>query len=58
MRAWVAAIAAEGLTNREIAARLHVSPRTIQTHISHILAKTGLRSRVEIAANGARDGRS
>ena len=40
----------EGLTNREIAARLFVSPRTVQSHVSHILDKTGLRSRVEVAA--------
>jgi DNA-binding NarL/FixJ family response regulator len=38
------------LTNREIAARLFVSPRTVQSHVSHILDKTGLRSRVEVAA--------
>jgi DNA-binding CsgD family transcriptional regulator len=29
-----------------------VSPRTVQTHVSHILRKTGLRSRVEIAGSG------
>ena len=39
----------DGLTNREVGARLYVSPRTVQTHVSHILQKTGLRSRVEIA---------
>jgi DNA-binding CsgD family transcriptional regulator len=39
----------DGLTNREIGIRLFVSPRTVQTHVSHILQKTGLRSRVEIA---------
>ena len=38
-----------GLTNREIGTRLFVSPRTVQTHVPHILQKTGLRSRVEIA---------
>jgi DNA-binding CsgD family transcriptional regulator len=45
----IAALVREGLTNREIGARLFVSPRTVQTHVSHILQKTGLRSRVEIA---------
>jgi DNA-binding CsgD family transcriptional regulator len=45
----VAALVREGLTNREIGTRLFVSPRTVQTHVSHILQKTGLRSRVEIA---------
>ena len=45
----VAGLVREGLTNREIGTRLFVSPRTVQTHVSHILQKTGLRSRVEIA---------
>jgi DNA-binding CsgD family transcriptional regulator len=45
----VAALVRDGLTNREIGIRLFVSPRTIQTHVSHILQKTGLRSRVKIA---------
>lgn len=39
----------DGLTNREIGTRLYVSPRTVQTHVSHIPQKTGLRSMVEIA---------
>jgi DNA-binding CsgD family transcriptional regulator len=45
----IAALVREGMTNREIGIRLFVSPRTVQTHVSHILQKTGLRSRVEIA---------
>jgi DNA-binding CsgD family transcriptional regulator len=45
----IAALVREGLTNREIGTRLFVSPRTVQTHVSHILQKTGLHSRVEIA---------
>ena len=45
----IAALVRDGLTNREIGTRLFVSPRTVQTHVSHILQKTGLRSRVEIA---------
>ena len=49
----VATLVADGLTNREIGTRLYVSPRTIQTHIAHILAKTGLRSRVDVAAHTA-----
>ena len=44
----------DGLTNREIAARLYISPRTVQSHVSHILDKTGLRSRVEVAAAAPR----
>jgi DNA-binding CsgD family transcriptional regulator/tetratricopeptide (TPR) repeat protein len=45
----IASLVRDGLTNREIGTRLFVSPRTVQTHVSHILQKTGLRSRVEIA---------
>jgi DNA-binding CsgD family transcriptional regulator len=45
----VAGLVCDGLTNREIGMRMFVSPRTVQTHVSHILQKTGLRSRVEIA---------
>ena len=45
----IATLVRDGLTNREIGTRLFVSPRTVQTHVSHILQKTGLRSRVEIA---------
>jgi len=39
-----------GLTNREIASRLFISPRTAQTHIQHVYAKLGVASRAEAAA--------
>jgi DNA-binding CsgD family transcriptional regulator len=45
----VVALLREGLPNREIAARLYISRRTVETHVSHVLAKTGLRSRLEVA---------
>ena len=41
---------AEGLTSREIAAALHISARTADNHVRHILDKLGLRSRSQIAA--------
>lgn len=47
----------DGGTNPEIAAELMLSTRTVQTHVSHILAKLSFRSRVEIAAEAARQGR-
>jgi non-specific serine/threonine protein kinase len=45
----VASLVAEGLTNDEIAERLVISRRTVETHIAHILAKLDVRSRVGIA---------
>jgi DNA-binding CsgD family transcriptional regulator len=50
-REWeVAAHVAQGKTNREIAAELVVSERTIETHISHILAKLGFATRRQITS--------
>jgi DNA-binding CsgD family transcriptional regulator/tetratricopeptide (TPR) repeat protein len=44
----VAELVAEGLSNRQIAERLVLSTRTVESHVSHILAKLGVRSRVDI----------
>ena len=45
----VVELAAEGLTNREIGARLFVSHRTVGAHLAHIFDKLQIRSRVELA---------
>jgi DNA-binding CsgD family transcriptional regulator len=45
----VARLIAEGATNREIAERLVISPKTASTHVEHILAKLGVSRRAEIA---------
>ena len=50
----VARLVASGLTNREVAARLFLSPKTIETHLTHVFRKTGVRSRTELA-NKLRD---
>jgi len=46
----------EGLNNTQIADRLVVSPSTIKSHVSHILAKLGVASRTEAAALAVRHG--
>jgi len=40
----------EGLSNPAIAADLFVSVATVKTHVSHILSKLGLESRVQVAS--------
>jgi DNA-binding CsgD family transcriptional regulator len=42
---------ADGLTNKEIAARLRLSPRTVEKHVESLLRKTGTRSRTGLAAS-------
>jgi predicted ATPase/DNA-binding CsgD family transcriptional regulator len=46
----VAALAARGLTNRDIAAQLFLSVRTVEAHVDHILTKLGFHTRTQLAA--------
>ncbi|MBE1577403.1 ATP-binding protein [Amycolatopsis roodepoortensis] len=45
----IAHVVAEGLTNQEIADRLGIARRTVDTHIDHILTKLGYSNRVQVA---------
>ena len=46
----VAEASARGLTNREVAAALFLSPKTVEAHLSSIYRKLGLESRAELGA--------
>ena len=50
----VLALLPHGLTNAQIADRLFISPKTAEHHVSRILNKLGLRSRVEAATYALR----
>jgi len=52
----VVELVARGLTNREAASELFLSPDTINTHLRHAFAKLGIRSRVELARLAAERG--
>lgn len=53
----VADLATSGLTNRQIADRLHLSAKTIEAHLSRAYRKAGVRSRTQLAARLAGAGR-
>jgi DNA-binding CsgD family transcriptional regulator len=44
----VAQLVAGGLTNREVAERLYISPHTVNTHLRQVFAKLGVKSRVDL----------
>ncbi|WP_082279454.1 helix-turn-helix transcriptional regulator [Mycobacterium colombiense] len=50
----VVRLVSEGLGNNDIASRLFVSPRTVQSHLTHVYNKLGVKSRVQLAREAAR----
>ena len=50
----VVRLVSEGLGHKDIATRLFVSPRTVQTHLTHVYTKLGLTSRVQLVQEAAR----
>jgi non-specific serine/threonine protein kinase len=54
----IAALVATGITNRQIASKLHLAERTVEAHVEHIMNKLGYRSRAQIAAWIARSSSS
>jgi DNA-binding NarL/FixJ family response regulator len=52
----VAVLIAHGLTNRHIAERLVIAPRTADNHVQHIFDKLGVSSRAQVAAWAALHG--
>ena len=51
----IATLATDRLTNREIAAALFLSEKTVESHLRHIFRKLGVSSRVEVARAIERD---
>jgi predicted ATPase/DNA-binding CsgD family transcriptional regulator len=52
----VAVLLARGLTNKEVASKLVVSPGTVRSHVEHILSKLDLRTRAQVAVWAAQHG--
>lgn len=49
----VARLVSHGLTNQDVATRLFISPRTVQTHLTHVYNKLGITSRVQLVHEAA-----
>jgi DNA-binding CsgD family transcriptional regulator len=56
METSVVELVAQGMTNPQIAAKLFISPRTVQSHLRNVFPKVGVATRAELAAEAARRG--
>jgi DNA-binding CsgD family transcriptional regulator len=54
----VLALIGQGLSNREMAERLYLSPRTVEKHVEHLAAKLGTRSRTQLVVYAATTART
>lgn len=52
----ILALLADGLANKQIAARLGISPNTVKTHLELLFEKLGVSSRAEAVASGVKRG--
>ena len=52
----VIALIAEGMSNKEIASRLHIATHTVKSHVRNIMEKLTLHTRLQIAAYAHKDG--
>jgi len=50
----VVRLVTEGLTNKDVATRLFVSPRTVQAHLAHVFTKLGVTTRTQLAQEATR----
>jgi DNA-binding CsgD family transcriptional regulator len=50
----VVGLVSEGLANSDIATRLFISPRTVQSHLTHVYSKLDITSRLQLAQEAAR----
>jgi DNA-binding CsgD family transcriptional regulator len=50
----VVRLVAEGLTNKDVAARMFISPRTVQSHLAHVFAKLSVSTRTQLAQEASR----